>query len=105
MMTKSVIGCGAGSIGPATTAFTQTLYPRPVMDLGGETASAVGCAVNSVSALARTNSLASGSGFGGAGAGPARRDGVGMNDAARSGRPHPASAPLAPARSKIPEFD
>ena len=74
MMTKSVIGCGAGSIGPATTAFTQTLYPRPVMGLGGETASAVGCAVNSVSALARTNSLASGSGFGGAGSGPACRD-------------------------------
>src|SRR5262249_56851614 len=99
MMTKSVIGCGAGSIGPATTAFTQTLYPRPVMDLGGETASAVGCAVNSVSALARTNSLASGSGFGGAGSRPARPGGFGLNQPACPASTPPPTARTAPARA------
>src|SRR6516162_3569207 len=67
IVTSSVTGCGSGFIGPTIIAFTQALNPRPAMRSGRETATAVGCAVKSVSAPARTNSLTSGSGSGAGG--------------------------------------
>src|SRR5204863_535723 len=42
MITTRVIGCGWEFIGPATTALTQALKPRPVMRLGRATASVPG---------------------------------------------------------------
>src|SRR6266511_2723204 len=115
MMTMSVIGCGWGLIAPATTAFTQTLKPRPVTRLGRATASALGCAVKSMSALARINSLTSGSGStagGGGGSGCRKVFGMrlaawsasfGMKLAAWSVRSHAASA-MAQATSIVAIF-
>src|SRR5216684_8162358 len=104
MITRSVIGCGWGFIGPTTIAFTQTLNPRPVMRWGCETARALGWAVNSVSALARIKALTSGSGSGWAGSVLGCRRIFGMNVAYWSDRPHPVSSTMAQAMGITPIF-
>src|SRR6266852_9834562 len=104
MITRSVIGCGSGFMGPATIAFTQTLNPRPVMRRGRATAKALGRAVNSVWALARTHSLTSGSGSGWGGSVLGCRRTFGMKVAYWSAGPHPVSSVMAQAIDMIPIF-
>src|SRR5215831_5598747 len=84
------MGCGAGFIGPTTIAFTQALNPRPATGWGRETATAVGWAVNSVSAPTRTISLTSGSGSGAGGSVLGCRRTFGTKVAYRSARPRSA---------------
>src|SRR5215471_3983812 len=92
IVTSSVTGCGSGFIGPTTIAFTQALNPRPAKRCGRETATAVGCAVNSVSAPARTNSLTSGSGSGAGGSVLGCRRAFGMKVAYWSAISQPANS-------------
>src|ERR1700730_1690587 len=98
------MGCGSGFIGPTTIAFTQALNPRPAMRCGRETATAVGWAVNSVSAPARTISLTSGSGSGAGGSVLGCRRIFGTKVAYWSAIPHPANSTTAQARTLIAIF-
>src|SRR5215468_375411 len=98
------MGCGSGFIGPTTIAFTQALNPRPAMRCGRETATAVGWAVNSVAAPARTNSLTSGSGSGAGGSVLGCRRILGTKVAYWSATPHPANSARAQASTLIAIF-
>src|SRR5215813_7885165 len=104
IVTNSVIGCGSGFIGPTTIAFTQALNPRPARRCGRETAPAVGCAINSVSAPARTNSLTSGSGSGAGGSVLGCRSIFGTKVAYWSAISQPANSAVAQARTLIAIF-
>src|SRR5215472_9145609 len=104
IVTSSVTGCGSGFFGPTTIAFTQALNPRPAKRCGRDTATAVGCAVNSVSAPARTNSLTFGSGSGAGGSVLGCRRIFGTKVAYWSAISQPANSAVAQARTLMAIF-